>query len=136
MPLRVYVAAPFGDALLVRDAHMFLYALGMQPTSTWAQEADGEPEDLAAMPLRVVRRLAQRNDDDLACSDVVLVLPRDGAGREMYAEARIAVALGIPVIWVNGPVCLTAFREGVTRVSTFEEALALLEQMARDRAAA
>ena len=136
MTFRIYVAAPYGDAPLVRGVHALLRSLGLEPTSTWAEESDDCAEELAAMSIRVVRRLAQRNDDDLASSEAVLVLPREGAGREMYAEARLAIAFRIPVVWVGTPVCLTAFREGVSRVPSLQDALDTVQRMARDRAAA
>jgi hypothetical protein len=135
MSLRVYVAAPYPDAPQVRAIHEDLRAGGLAPTSVWAEEADG-PEDLLAMPLEEIRRRAERNDRALAASDVVVVLPRVGAGREMYGEARLAVALGVPVVWVGSPVCLTTFREGVTRVDSLGQATALLLSLAAARAAA
>lgn len=121
-PLRCYVAAPFGDAPFVREVHACLRLLGIEPTSSWAEHADGTPEQLDQMPLAEVRALAERNDHALATSDVVLVLPREGAGREMYAEARLAIAIGLPVIWVGGPRPLSAYREGVLRVESLPEA--------------
>jgi len=120
--LRCYVAAPFGDAPFVREVHACLRLLGIEPTSSWAEHADGSPEQLDDMPIAEVRALAERNDHALATSDVVLVLPREGAGREMYAEARLAIAIGLPVVWVAGPRPLSAYREGVVRVETLAEA--------------
>jgi len=144
---RCYVAAPFGDAPFVREVHARLRAMGVVPTSTWAEPADGvaapdgTPEDLAALPLEAVQAIAARNDHALASSDAVLVLPcvcvspaSKGGGREMFAEARLAVAFGIPVIWVGSPRPLTAYREGVARVSTLDEALEELRRLAGFRA--
>lgn len=133
MSLRCYVAAPFGDAPFVREVHARLRALGIEPTSAWAEHADG-PELLEEMPLDDVRALAARNDHALSVSDVVLVLPREGAGREMFAESRLAVAFGIPVLWVGFPRCLTSYREGVDRFPSLEAALAHLSQRARAHA--
>jgi len=124
--LRCYVAAPFVDAPYVREVHACLRLLGIEPSSSWAESADGEPERLDLMPLEQVRAIAERNDHALATSDVVLVLPRDGAGREMYAEARLAIAIGLEVIWVGGPRPLSAYREGVALVDTLQEAFRLL----------
>jgi len=125
-PLRCYVAAPFVDAPYVREVHGCLRLLGIEPSSSWAELADGQPEQLDAMPLEQVRAIAERNDHALATSDVVLVLPREGAGREMYAEARLAIAIGLEVIWVGGPRPLSAYREGVALVDTLQEAFRLL----------
>ena len=129
-PSRCYVAAPFVDAPYVREVHACLRLLGIEPSSSWAEQADGQPEQLDAMPLELVRAIAERNDHALATSDVVLVLPRDGAGREMYAEARLAIAIGLEVIWVGGPRPLSAYREGVTLVDTLQEAFRLLYERA------
>ncbi|MBI2395765.1 MAG: hypothetical protein HYV09_39740 [Deltaproteobacteria bacterium] len=136
--LRCYVAAPFGDAPFVREVHACLRLLGLGPTSSWAEHADGSPEQLDAMPLEEVRALAERNDHALATSDVVLVLPREGAGREMYAEARLAIAIGLPVVWVGGPRPLSAYREGVILVDSLTDAFRTLYErsVARDVAAA
>jgi hypothetical protein len=135
-PLRCYVAAPFADAPFVREVHACLRLLGLEPTSCWAEgaAADGTPERLDLMPLEEVRALAERNDHALATSDVVLVLPREGAGREMYAEARLAVAIGLPLVWVGNPRPLTAYREGVVRVETLPEAYRALHAMQSERA--
>ena len=129
-PLRCYVAAPFVDAPYVREVHGCLRLLGIEPSSSWAELADGQPEQLEAMPLEQVRAIAERNDHALATSDVVLVLPREGAGREMYAEARLAIAIGLEVIWVGGPRPLSAYREGVTLVDTVQEAFRCLYERA------
>lgn len=126
--LRCYVASPYDDAPLVREVHARLRALGVRPTSTWAEHATG-PERLDEMPLEQLRAIAVRNDVALAESDVVMVLPREGRGREMYGEARLAVAFGIPVLWVGSTRCLTAYRAGVERVATVEDALAHVARM-------
>lgn len=128
--LRCYVAAPFADAPFVREVHACLRLLGIEPTSSWAECGDGEPERLDLMPIAEVRAIAERNDHALATSDVVLVLPREGAGREMYAEARLALAIGLEVVWVGGPRPLSAYREGVTLVDTLQEAFRVLYERA------
>lgn len=132
--LRCYVAAPFIDASFVREVHACLRLLGIEPTSSWAEHANG-PEDLESMPLDEVRAIAERNDHALATSDVVLVLPRETAGREMYAEARIALAIGLPVVWVGGPKPLSAYREGVARVDSLAEAFRELRARLTQQAA-
>lgn len=130
--LRCYVAAPFADAPHVREVHACLRLLGIEPSSSWAEaaSADGQPERLDLMPIEQVRAIAERNDHALATSDVVLVLPRDGAGREMYAEARLAIAIGLEVIWVGNPRPLSAYREGVLQVATLVEAFRVLYERA------
>ncbi len=130
---RCYVAAPFGDAPLVREVHARLRAHGILPTSAWAEHARG-PERLEEMPLEEVRALAAKNDFALVSSDAALVLPREGQGREMYAEARLALALAIPLVWVGFPRCLSAYREGVVRVACLDEGIAEIRRMAGPRA--
>lgn len=131
--LRCYVAAPFDDAPLVREVHARLRAHGVVPTSSWAEHARG-PERLEELPLDEVRALAAKNDFALASSDAALVLPRDGAGREMYAEARLAIALAIPLVWVGFPRCLSAYREGVVRVEHLADGLTEIFRLAAARA--
>jgi hypothetical protein len=131
---RVYVAAPYARGPFVADVvHPALRARGLAPASSWALRADGTPERLERLPLDTVRAIAERNDADLAGSDLVLVLGDEGTGREMYAEARIAIALGLPVVWLGPPYPLSAYREGVVRVLALDEALAALSVLAAPR---
>ena len=128
--LYCYVAAPYIDAGRVLDVHERLVDLGIQPTSTWARTADG-PEDLSRVTEDGLRLIARANDSDLRGSHVVLVLARDGAGGEMFAEARIALEWGRPVVWVGRRI-LSAYRDGVVRVEDIDDALVVLARI-RDR---
>jgi hypothetical protein len=130
MSFRVYVAAPYGDASLVRRVHDLLRRLRLEPTSRWAENALGA-ENIETLPLDVVQALAEVNDRDLLDADAVLVLPRDGAGREMYAEARLALEHRIPVFWSGRPLCLSSFRAGVRRCSDLVDAVLALLELAR-----
>ena len=133
MSTRVYVAAPFGRGpFVLASVHPALEARGLACTSSWAQGADGTPERLDALPIERVRAIAARNDADLAASDVVLVLGDVGTGREMYAEARMAIALGLPVVWLGPPFPLSAYREGVVRATSLDEALEGVASLARE----
>jgi hypothetical protein len=132
MSFRVYVAAPYADASGVRRVHALLRYLRLEPTSSWAEEAEG-PEALDRLPLELVREIADRNDAALASSSAVLVLAREGAGREMFAEIRFALERRIPVVWVGPARPLTAYRVGVTRVDDLTEALATLCELAAAR---
>lgn len=128
---RVYVAAPYAEGPFVAAVvHPALRERDLSPTSGWAAQADGAPERLERLPLDAVRAIAERNDADLASSDLVVVLGHRGTGREMYAEARIAIALGLPVVWVGPPYPLSAYREGVVRVASLEEAWPAIELLA------
>ncbi len=130
MSFRVYVAAPLADALYVRKIHGLLRDLRMEPTSSWAETSEGV-ESLDAMPLEDVREIARQNDEDLLEAETVLVLPRADAGREMYAEARLATVHLIPVVWCGTPRPLTAYRDGVHRVDDLIGALDVLARLAR-----
>ncbi|GAC1351817.1 MAG: hypothetical protein NVSMB1_08520 [Polyangiales bacterium] len=134
MPFRVYVAAPYTDAPHVRAVHERLRALRMSPTSSWADHAQGE-EDFSKMSAKALRAIAKRNDDALSRAHAVIALPRAGVGREMFAEVRIALSLNIPVVWVGETLCLSAFRDGVKRVATLDDALEIVQRWAARAAA-
>ena len=127
MLIPIYIAAPFADAALVREVGARLPAFGAESRSTWAECADG-PEQLEAMTPDEVRSVAAANDRDLLASFALVVLSRDGAGGEMFAEARLALEYGIPIVWVGKRRPLSAYREGVIRVDTIEDALDLVRR--------
>jgi hypothetical protein len=123
--LRVYLAAPFADAPQVRELDTKLVELGIDVTSTWADAANG-PEELDKMPVAEVRRVALANDRDLLRAHLVVTLARDGAGAEMFAEVRLALAHRIPVLWVGTRRPLSAYRQGVLRVRSLPEGMIYL----------
>ena len=127
--LRAYLAAPFLDAPLVRDLDAKLVALGIDVTSTWADHANG-PEALDRMPVEHVRGIALANDRDLLQAHIVVAFARDGAGAEMFAEVRLALAHRIPVLWVGSRRPLSAYRDGVLRSSSVEDGMILLSGFA------
>jgi len=132
--LRCYVAAPYLDGTLVREqVHPRLAALGIEPTSSWCADAIGA-EDFAAYGAGQLRAIAATNDADLARADVVLVIAREGAGGEMFAEARLALVMRKPVVW-TGRLILSAWRRGVVRVDSVAAALRVLARYARRRRA-
>jgi hypothetical protein len=122
----VYVAAPFQDAANVRGViDRALRDRGLSPSSTWADRAGVvDVEGDAAL------EVARENDLELRASDVVLVLARPGVGGEMFAEARLALEWGKPLVWF-GRRSLSAWRSGVVRAESFEEALDCLVLMQR-----
>ena len=127
--VHVYVAAPYADAPAVRALHEKLRSAGLQPVSRWAVGADG-PEALEELPVSSVRAIAGQNDRDLLSAHFMIALARDGAGGEMFAEARLAIDTGIPIVWVGKRRPLTAYREGVARLRTTDEAIVLAESFA------
>lgn len=121
MSVKVYVAAPFQDAPMVREVHERLVALGATYTSTWAESAVGE-EDFSKFTPTQLARIADSNDEDVRRSDIVLVMARHGAGGESFCEARLAIDLGRRVLWVGRRI-LSAWRPGVIRCEDLDEAL-------------
>lgn len=117
----VYVAAPYADAEQVRALHRRMRVMGLQPTSSWAEAADG-PESFTNKLPEVLRDFALANDAELLRSSAVLVLARDGVGGEMFAEARLALDNDIPVFWV-GRRTLSAWREGVVLCEDVDDGL-------------
>jgi hypothetical protein len=73
---------------------------------------------------------AAQNDKDLMSSDALLVLARDGAGGEMFAEVALARMVGMPIHWVGDRFILSAFRAGVVRHVCLGDALDTLGQAA------
>lgn len=130
MSLLCYVAAPYADAAFVRVVHDHLLAVAITPTSSWATTARG-PEDFSRFSPPELRRVAAQNDADLRGSDVCLVIARDGAGGEMFAEARVALEWGKPIVW-TGRRTLSAWRSGVVLAEDLDAAILLLVAM-RDR---
>ncbi len=117
----VYVAAPYADAALVRDVHSRLGEYDVGYTSQWAVRADG-PEDISRYTVEARRNEAYANDAAVKACDVCLVLAREGAGGEMFAEARLAQEWEKPIVWV-GRRTLSAWREGVIRVEDLDQAI-------------
>ena len=118
----VYVAAPYADAAVARNVHELLRLHGLDVTSRWAEAARGlEP----CLGEAAMRDRAAANDRDVLRADAMLVLSRDGAGGEMFAEARLAIERGKPIFWVGRPI-LSAYRLGVVRCATVGEAIALI----------
>jgi hypothetical protein len=128
--MRVYVAAPFARRSEVREVHKRLRALGIEPTSSWANAPDG----IADAPTPEEAKVAIRqNDADLKSSDAVLVMGYPGEGGEQFAEARLGILLGKPVIW-TGRRILSSFRPGAVYLSTLDLALSALRGLAIERA--
>lgn len=126
-PMRVYLAAPMPDKMLVRELHDRLAREDMVPTSSWAM-SDSTSNDFDAFTPTELRRHIQKNDSDLRGSDIVLVLARDGVGGEMFAEAALAIQMGKTVLWCGRRI-LSSFRPGVVLVEDLESAFAILGDM-------
>ena len=99
--MRVYVAAPLAQAV---TAH----AVGemLRPEHEAVSRWPGNVLELAADrdPSRIEDRCAvlRTNVVDLELADVVVALCHVGDGRATYAEIGYALALRLPVVWVQG----------------------------------
>ena len=127
--MNVYVSAPFAEAHFVRHhIHPRLKALGIKPTSSWAEEAHGGPEDFDMFSPGELQAIAAKNDADLEKSDAVLLYDPMGEGYETYCEVRFAIVLGKQVVWC-GSRCLSRWRAVVRRVDSLDAGLAELRTM-------
>ena len=128
--MKVYVAAPFGDGARARSFSSALHVRSIETVSTWAETASGA-EQLSDLALGHVRALASANDRELESAHVLVALPRERAGGEMFAEVRRALDLDIPVVWVGKRTILSAYRPGAIRVLGEYDAINLLTTFAQ-----
>ena len=98
----VYVAAPFERYREARNAAAKLEGHGVRCSSRWIKEADRKlgVDGFTAQEAEI--QIAM-NDRDVRDSDAVIAIVFERGGREMFAEARYAVTMGIPVFWVLPP---------------------------------
>ena len=124
--MNVYIASAWKDHPTVRAMHIAIRALGHTPTSTWAETARGELDDLDMMTDDDVEAQWHVNHEAAADADIVIVRA-DSGGRETFAEAHTALMAGCKVVWV-GRETLSARRFGqqVKRVTSDAEAIAWL----------
>lgn len=130
--MNVYVAAAFTQVHLVKEVHAELVARGMTPTSSWVRHATGESESLEIMTDTQRWAAAEENDQGVRAADVVIVLASP-EGKETFAEARYAAALGRTLLWVGRPLPLTAYRRGVERFTALSTALTYLSGLEASR---
>lgn len=133
----IYLAAPFSHAPMVDTQIAAAVAVrGYDVRSTWHRPPYVAVEQLDAMDPAEVRRIADRNDSDLAGSQYVLAI-LDG-GRETLCELRLACVLSIPVVAVSleGRFPLSAYRAGVVRARSLAAAYDVLAGWAMERRAA
>jgi hypothetical protein len=126
--MKLYFCASHLDAVNIQYLQRGAECFGMTPVSSWPYAVTG-PERFDQTPVSEVRAIAARNDRDLKSAHAAVVLPRDGVGAEMFGEARLALALGIPLVWVGSRRSLSAYREGVLRVDHVVEAMARLTEL-------
>jgi hypothetical protein len=128
--LSVYVCGPYSSGPDLRARLLpRLAAIGVECTSTWWDHAGGS-EDFAKFSVDELRNRAELNDSDLRAADVVLLVDPGGRGRETYSELARALEWGKPVIWAGKPT-LSAWRAGVYQALDLEDALEVLEMVAR-----
>lgn len=126
--LKVYIAAPFARWSRAKRARTLLRDLGFVVDSSWiddAERAGGRESDNPGL----MQDALARNDADVSTSDVVLAMTWHGEGGEMFAEARLALLRGIPVLWVGERFIGSSFRAGSERFTEMLDAFARLEEM-------
>lgn len=129
--MRIYVAAPFQRASEALLAHHALVAIGLLPVSRWVAVAL-ERQGVDALTAAEAHHGIEVNDEDLVSADALLVLSYPGEGGEMFAEARMALLLGKPVVWVRGRQILSSWRRGVTLVDSLQEGVQRLDSIRGD----
>lgn len=123
MTIRCYVAAPWTKRPDVRALHKRLEAIGIAPTSNWADmpgdDAECLTEDSAESAIAV-------NDYDIARSHVAVFLAYPNLGGESYCELARLLASRTAVLWVGTRICLSTLRPGVVRLPSLDSAIAWL----------
>jgi hypothetical protein len=128
--LRVYVAAPYGQAGRVRELHKVLESIGCKPVSYWAEVAT-DAEKLSDSTHRVHRAAWQINADAMSECDTLLALSEENAGGEFFAEIGRALHMGKPVLWTGTRRVLSCYAPGVVIESCVDTALQRLAMAAR-----
>jgi hypothetical protein len=132
MSLPVYVAGPWTLGPWIRsEVYERLGFIGACPVSSWTNAADGSAEDLYAISDEDKLAACNANDRDLHRAAVVLLVTAHGVGSASFGEARYALALRKPVVWVGPRFNVDAWRPGVTRVTDLDEAMVVLAGMAQ-----
>lgn len=119
--MRVFVAAPHQCKREVREAHLSLVHMGIEPTATWHLDEC----NYRALTSAETRVDEAKNREAIRSSHAVLAIGRDYVGGEMFAEAARALEWKTPIVW-TGRRILTTWLPGVVHVRTIEEALAVL----------
>lgn len=95
----VYLAAPLAHAAACRLVAMTLRAIGADVCSTW--HATTETVDPTDVPTR--EAILQANLADMDRAEIVVALLHEGTPRGALVEVGYALAMGIAVVWVQGP---------------------------------
>lgn len=130
---RIYVIASYDSAPLVRAIHSALRELGHEPTSTWAEEAEGE-EHLDGLSGAECLAIMRRNAADMDRASTILALG-DSPMREGHMELERAISVGWhDIIHVGRPALSVRARPAsVWFVATIEDALAALGSVRVER---
>ncbi len=135
--MRIYFAAPFTFGPYVLKLHERARELGHEPTSSWANVAHGNPEQLAALTPAGRREIIRQNDSDVERADMLVAVLVAGQGKEMFCETTLARFRGMPICWM-GPdraMPLSAYRRGSMRVPDETHLLAVLRDLTGEGAA-
>lgn len=130
--MKAYVASPFARWTRAKRIRVLLRELGYSVDSAWIDDAE-RAQGRESENVGLMRDAMARNDHDVATSDVVIALTFPGEGGEMFAEARLALHLGIPVLWVGSRRIGSCYRDGSERYDEVMDAFARIEEMRRAR---
>lgn len=101
-PLRIYVAGSKRATKEVKDIQTSLGKVGYEITSAWVPDVEAnDGQDPTDKTTR--RRAVTGNMAAVASSDLLVAWTVTGTPSATYAEIGAALALGKPVVWVQGP---------------------------------
>jgi hypothetical protein len=130
--MKIFIAAPWDLVRTANDMRSDAAAMWWVCTSRWINLALmlGPSENVGGGE-SFLQEKAKENDEDIARADVFVLLSHPQLGGECYLEARYALTLGKPVIWIGARRnMLSRWRPGVTRVADWEGAKASLRNLA------
>jgi nucleoside 2-deoxyribosyltransferase len=120
--LTIYVAAPKSEVLRAREVtHRLAGIENVTVVSTWhdtVQPTDQDPADT-----ETTKKILKTNNRDLSWADAMVVITKDGAGRETYVELGRALARGLRVFWLGneGGGALSCADEMVSKFESMDE---------------
>lgn len=98
--LRVYVAAPRGEAYVAALLGEQLIHAGFTLVSRWVERFHAQGDHVTREQLAAIHRA---NQAELASADLVVAWTAEGEPKATYGEIGQALALGTRVLWIQGP---------------------------------
>ena len=127
----IYLAAPFGKKLEMREKREQLVSRGCDVQARWIDEdlftSDTVPSQLGEAPsVEYLRTYAEIDFEDAKACDLFIVLPGVGAGH--HAEMGIALALGKKCVVVGEKNCIFHHLPQVIHYPTWDDLLAHIDE--------